>query len=82
MVGSGVGGGKQQEDEVYRNPVDGLEVDRRIEPGKKAEQRVELPELVPVYITYLTAMPTESGIAFRDDIYGRDGAPRFASLTE
>lgn len=51
-------------------------------PGKKAEQRVELPELVPVYITYLTALPTESGIAFRDDIYGRDGAPQFASLSE
>lgn len=51
-------------------------------PGKKAEQRIELPELVPVYITYLTAMPTESGIAFRSDIYGLDGAPQMASLSD
>lgn len=52
------------------------------EPGKKAEQRIELPELVPVYITYITAMPTESGIAFRSDIYGLDGAPQLARLNE
>jgi murein L,D-transpeptidase YcbB/YkuD len=33
---------------------------------------------VPVYITYLTAAPTAQGLAFRNDIYGRDrpGAPR------
>ena len=38
------------------------------------EQRVDLPEPVPVYITYLTAMPSEqgSGIVFRQDVYGRD----------
>ncbi len=47
-------------------------------PGKKAEQRIELPDLVPVYITYLTAMPTKSGIAFRSDIYGLDGGPQLA----
>ena len=34
---------------------------------------VPLPELVPVYITYLTAMPDGRPIAFRDDPYGRDG---------
>lgn len=36
------------------------------------EQRVELPEVVPIYITYLTAMPDKSGIAFRDDVYTLD----------
>ena len=36
------------------------------------EQRVNLPEPVPVYITYLTAAPTAKGIAFRSDPYRRD----------
>ena len=31
-----------------------------------------LPRPVPVYITYLTAMPVESSIAFFDDTYARD----------
>lgn len=39
---------------------------------KSPEQRLELPEVVPVYITYLTAMPEKSGIAFRSDVYVRD----------
>jgi L,D-transpeptidase YcbB len=38
------------------------------------EQRVPLPALVPVYITYLTAIPEGSSIAFYDDVYGRDAA--------
>jgi murein L,D-transpeptidase YcbB/YkuD len=29
---------------------------------------------VPVYITYLTAAPEGKTIAFRSDVYGRDGA--------
>ena len=41
--------------------------------GAKPEQRVDLPEPVPVFITYLTAMPAGGGIAYFDDIYGRDG---------
>lgn len=36
------------------------------------EQRLELPELVPVYITYLTVMPENGRIAFRTDVYARD----------
>ena len=39
-----------------------------------AEQRVPLPTLVPVYVTYLTAMPDGSSIAYYDDVYGRDAA--------
>lgn len=43
------------------------------------EQRVELPQMVPIYITYLTAMPDKNGrIAFHGDVYGRDGLPRIA----
>jgi murein L,D-transpeptidase YcbB/YkuD len=40
------------------------------------EQRVPIPSFVPVYITYLTAMPNEDGsqIAYYDDVYGRDAA--------
>ena len=38
----------------------------------RPEQRVDLPEPVPVFITYLTAAPTEQGIVFREDVYGRD----------
>ncbi len=47
--------------------------------GAAAEERVPLPDPVPVYMTYLTAMPTASGIAYFDDIYGRDAA-RLAQL--
>jgi murein L,D-transpeptidase YcbB/YkuD len=37
------------------------------------EQIEPLPEMVPIYITYLTAMPAGDRIAFRNDPYGRDG---------
>jgi murein L,D-transpeptidase YcbB/YkuD len=36
------------------------------------EKRVDLPEPVPVFITYLTAAPEGQTIAFRSDAYGRD----------
>lgn len=39
------------------------------------EQRVPLKNPVPVYITYLTALPDgSSSIAYYDDVYGRDAA--------
>jgi murein L,D-transpeptidase YcbB/YkuD len=47
--------------------------------GKQAERKVDLPTLVPVYITYLTARPTGQGIAFAEDIYGRDSGTQVAS---
>jgi L,D-transpeptidase YcbB len=48
---------------------------RRVAASSPApEQRVDLPDPVPIYINYFTAAPTEQGIAFRDDIYGRDEA--------
>lgn len=38
------------------------------------ERRLDLPEVVPVYITYLTAMPAPGGrIVLNPDPYGRDG---------
>lgn len=36
------------------------------------EQNVPLPEPVPVYITYLTALPEGGRIVFQNDVYGRD----------
>jgi L,D-transpeptidase YcbB len=40
---------------------------------REAEQSVALPEMVPIYVTYLTAMPEGTAIAFHTDPYGRDG---------
>ena len=48
---------------------------RRIEPdGGGAEQPVALAAPVPVYLTYLTAMPEGATIAFFKDVYGHDKA--------
>jgi murein L,D-transpeptidase YcbB/YkuD len=49
--------------------------------GAEVEQKVPLPEPVPVYITYLTAIPNGSSIAFLNDVYGRD-ATRLAALSD
>lgn len=47
----------------------------------KVEEEVNLPEPVPVYMTYLTAVPTADGVRFLDDHYGRDAhlMERYAS---
>ena len=44
--------------------------------GPRPEQHVDLPEPVPVYMTYLTALPDPEGrgIALRPDPYSRDRA--------
>jgi murein L,D-transpeptidase YcbB/YkuD len=47
--------------------------------SRAPEQRLPLPAPVPIYITYFTAAPGESGIVFRDDVYGRD-RPALARL--
>jgi murein L,D-transpeptidase YcbB/YkuD len=44
--------------------------------GAKPEQRVALPAPVPLYITYLTAVPSGSSIAYFEDVYGIDRRPR------
>ena len=40
--------------------------------SSQPELRVDLPELVPVYITYLTMVPRGSELATYPDVYGRD----------
>ena len=49
---------------------------------REAEKVVPLPEMVPIYITYLTAMPEGQTIAFHDDVYGRDGVQLAAVDTD
>jgi murein L,D-transpeptidase YcbB/YkuD len=45
-----------------------------------AEDKVPLAKPVPIYVTYLTALPASSGeIVFHDDPYGRDADIRLAT---
>jgi len=48
--------------------------------GARPEQKVNLPAPVPVYLTYLTAVPSGTSIVYFDDFYGKDriqpGRPR------
>ena len=50
--------------------------------GARPEQQVPLPQPVPLYITYLTAVPSGTSIVYFDDFYGKDRAAmqRVASL--
>jgi murein L,D-transpeptidase YcbB/YkuD len=50
--------------------------------GARPEQKVNLPEPVPLYITYLTAVPSGTSIVYFDDFYGKDRAQarQFAGL--
>jgi murein L,D-transpeptidase YcbB/YkuD len=40
--------------------------------GARPEQKVNLPTPVPIYITYLTAVPSGTQIVYFNDFYGRD----------
>jgi murein L,D-transpeptidase YcbB/YkuD len=42
--------------------------------GARPEQKVNLPAMVPIYITYLTAVPSGTSIVYFDDFYGKDRA--------
>lgn len=42
----------------------------------QAEQIVNLEQKIPVYLTYFTAMPTDKGFSFYEDIYSRDTPPQ------
>ena len=42
--------------------------------GAKPEQKVNLPAPVPIYLTYLTAVPSGTSIVYFDDFYGKDRA--------
>ena len=41
-------------------------------PSGEPEERVDVPNPVPVYITYFTVAPSADGVVFRTDHYGRD----------
>ena len=43
------------------------------------EDKIPLPKPVPIYVTYLTARPDGTGIAFHDDPYGLDAGVRLAT---
>ncbi|HEV2865271.1 MAG TPA: L,D-transpeptidase family protein [Allosphingosinicella sp.] len=43
-------------------------------PSGAPEQRADLPEAVPVYIAYLTALPSRGSVVFASDAYRRDQA--------
>jgi len=51
--------------------------------SSEPEQKVDLPAIVPVYITYLTARVEAGRIALGPDPYGRDGfqGPALASIS-
>ena len=40
--------------------------------GNAAEQKIEVPGEMPIYLTYLTAVPSGTQIVYFDDFYGRD----------
>jgi murein L,D-transpeptidase YcbB/YkuD len=40
--------------------------------GARPEQQVALPSPVPIYLTYLTAVPSGTSIVYFDDFYGKD----------
>jgi len=50
----------------------------KVPKGGKPEQRVDLAQPVPVYLAYLTAVPSGNTTVFFEDIYGRD-AKRLAA---
>jgi murein L,D-transpeptidase YcbB/YkuD len=41
-------------------------------PDGTADERVDVPNPVPVYITYFTVAPSDDGVTFRPDRYNRD----------
>jgi murein L,D-transpeptidase YcbB/YkuD len=41
-------------------------------PDGQPDERVDVPDPVPVYITYFTVAPARDGVVFRPDRYGRD----------
>lgn len=48
-------------------------------PSGTAEQRIDLPRPVPVYLAYFTALPSRGGIVFHADVYNRDPSGRPSS---
>jgi L,D-transpeptidase YcbB len=46
-----------------------------------AELTVPFPQGVPIYVTYLTALPDDGKIAYNKDVYGWDSRSMIASET-
>lgn len=51
------------------------------EVGDERELQLELPEPIPVYITYLTAIPGTTSVTYLDDVYSRDPPPLMGVFT-
>jgi len=49
-----------------------LRWDKQTAPPEGVNQRVDLPEPVPVYIIYRTVEPADGGVVRHADVYGRD----------
>ena len=43
-----------------------------LSPSDGTEVRVQLPAGVPIFLTYLTAQPTDTGLTYLKDVYGWD----------
>jgi murein L,D-transpeptidase YcbB/YkuD len=54
---------KRLEKWVFGNPP---------KPDGTPDERVDVPDPVPVYITYFTVAPSPDGVTFRPDLYNRD----------
>ncbi|MEO8453935.1 MAG: L,D-transpeptidase family protein [Sphingomicrobium sp.] len=51
-----------------------------VSPGSEPEIRVQTPEGVPIYLTYITAQARDGKLTYLPDVYGWDtAAPQFAS---
>jgi L,D-transpeptidase YcbB len=50
-------------------------------PGSEPEIQVQVPQPVPIVVTYLTAHPSDQGLTFTKDVYGwdRPGAAQLAA---
>ncbi|HET7709668.1 MAG TPA: L,D-transpeptidase family protein [Sphingomicrobium sp.] len=53
-----------------------------VAPSAETEIRVQLPAGVPIYLTYLTAQPTESGLTYLKDVYGWDQPSAYSAGTQ
>lgn len=51
---------------------------RPLPKSKQPERAIDLPQPVPIYITYLTARPEGGKIVYQNDVYGRDLSARLA----
>ena len=51
-----------------------------VPPAGDPEIRVQVPRAVPIYVTYITAQPSDQGLTFTKDVYGwdRPGAAQMA----